>query len=177
METVSMEQIRETVARGIRSPAAARPSDSVAASPVVPKEPFRERLKRVPILSGLLVIVHRILMLPARVVYLVQRIDALQSKVDVLLNSVPPLQERTAMLMELVASLHPKHDAALRSIEVVASDLRHVGAELADDINAVGSRLAGCAENVVHLHEKTDLYAQMLRARIDAHPPVVHAGE
>ena len=81
------------------------------------------------------------------------------------------------MLMELVASLHPKHDAALRSTEVVASDLRHVGAELADDINAVGSRLAGCAENVVHLHEKTDLYAQMLRARIDAHPPVVHAGE
>jgi len=208
MNGVSLHQIRETMVRVSRStsglrlavgtppPWTAQVAAPAAAPHISGKERLARRLKRVPVLSNILLLVYRALKMPGRVLHIVHRLEML----DALHNRVAGVHEVGTALLRDVTSLHLKTDALAASLAALSLSTRERHEQLVRAVQAVQpvaavdssarAQLDGLAASadkikqlvtdnaghVIALHEKSDRYATMLRSHIEALHPVMHAG-
>ena len=175
MNSVSMRQIRETLARYVREEdnASGRSkipeSASVAVETSVPSSTakaqtkatagLKEFLRSIPVVHPILRGVYRVVKLPGRVALIARQ---LQEVYDLQVG-LTKLHDRVDALSLHVSALQQRQEKVLSLLESEAQQLHTIA--------------SNASNTLVALHEKYDSYQQDLCARVDAIKPVIHAGE
>lgn len=193
MRDVSLSQIRESIVRISRraknlrggGPAPLSPAREVSASAALPsggKERLKQSLKRVPILSNVLLFIFRTLKMPSRLLRVEHKLvilDDLVGRMAALQDANKALLRDLIMLHELGAAQSEKLD----QLRAMAAGTRVLEERLAASV----TNLAASATNLTHLvtdsatklvwlHEKSDRSTQILSSQIGSINPVMHAG-
>jgi FkbM family methyltransferase len=205
MKTVTLQQIRATLVRYVRdenlaagrtpSAASAATAAPSAAAPGVPPESRRDRLKaalrRIPILSPILVTAYRLIKLPGRVALIVRQLNnvyemqvgltRLHDRIDALAWHISALQERLSATSDAgLRAIERSSDqvaSAIRVLQIHSDSMDTRLKDLASGERTMQGTLAESERVLVALHEKSDRYQQELRGLFGAIKPIINAGD
>jgi FkbM family methyltransferase len=146
-----------------------------AAPPSGRKERLKQRLKRVPILSTVLLFIFRALKMPSRLLRLEHKLVIL----DDLVGRMAALQDANKALLRDLITLHELGAAQsekLDQLRAITAGTRGLEERLTASVTNLTHLVTDSATKLVWLHEKSDRSTEFLSSQIRSINPVMHAG-